>query len=150
LMVLSIDSLKKDIFEAIRVRLDFDVVMRNALRYIELRNRIRPQSEIWIRMVRQESNADEWPDYHAFWRPNVAAHDRCASLALDNWGGQLQGYKALDGMGGQNVPCVALWSLMVIFANGDVPMCNVDYNNKHPLGDVRDHSIAEVWQGRIQ
>jgi len=40
-------------------------------------------------------------------------------------------------------------ALMAIFANADVPMCNVDYNSKHPLGEVRTNSIEEVWRSHL-
>ena len=38
---------------------------------------------------------------------------------------------------------------MVIFCNGDVPLCNVDFNNKFPTGSVWDNSIEELWQSKI-
>ncbi len=149
-IVLSIDSLKKEVFEAIRLRLHFETVMENALRFISLRDRIRPQTSIWVRMIRQESNKDEWPAFYDYWRPKLQRHDRCYYLNIHNWGGQLEGFNPVSPSYQPHVPCVALWSLMVIFANGDVPMCNVDYNNKHALGEVRTRSITELWQGHVQ
>ena len=146
-IVLSIDSLDKNVFEAIRVKLHFETVMDNALRFIGLRNTIRPQCSIWVRMIRQESNRDEFPAFYAFWKPLLKGNDRCYFLNTHNWGGQLQGF---DSEKPTNLPCVALWSLMVIFADGKVPMCNVDFNNKHPLGDVTTHSIEELWQSKLQ
>ena len=38
---------------------------------------------------------------------------------------------------------------MVFFANGDVPLCNVDYNNKYPTGNVMKNTIREIWQSKI-
>ena len=32
----------------------------------------------------------------------------------------------------RDVPAMAARSLCVIFCNGDVPLCNVDYNNTYP------------------
>jgi len=148
-VILSVDSLDKEVFEAIRVRLVWEEVMENALRFIELRNHLRPQAEIRVRMIRQTSNAAEWPAYEAFWRPKVAPHDRVYYTNVHNWGGQLEGFTPVHQSQQRMLPCVALWSLMVIFANGDVPLCNVDYNNKFPTGSLQDHSIAELWQSRI-
>ena len=37
---------------------------------------------------------------------------------------------------------------MVFFSNGDVPLCNVDYNNKFPTGNVMKNSIREIWQSK--
>ena len=38
---------------------------------------------------------------------------------------------------------------MVIFANGDAPLCNVDYNNKFPTGNIRDKSILNILKSKI-
>ena len=39
--------------------------------------------------------------------------------------------------------------MLLIFANGDVPLCNVDYNNKFPTGSVLENSIEELWRSKI-
>ena len=149
MIILSIDSLQKEIFEGIRVRLDFDEVLANAIRFIELRNKIRPQTRIYMRMIRQPENLDEWPSYEAFWRPKLADNDRLYYHNLFNWGGQLNGFEAIAPSFEPNLPCVALWSLLVIFGNGDVPLCNVDYNNKYPTGNILENSIGELWRSKV-
>ncbi len=148
-IILSIDSLQKDVYEAIRVRLDFDEVMENALQFIELRNQLRPNAQIVIRMIKQESNHQEWPAYEAFWSDKVAPHDRVHFRNLHNWGNQLERFKPIAERIGAELPCVALWSLFVIFANGDVPMCNVDFNNHYPTGNLENNTIQELWQSEI-
>ena len=57
-VVMSIDSLNKDVFESIRVRLNFEEVLENALRFIRLRDQIRPETKVWVRMIQQEANKD--------------------------------------------------------------------------------------------
>lgn len=148
-VILSVDSLKKEIYESIRVRLNFEEVLDNALRFIRLRNEIRPSAQVVVRMIRQESNYDEWPAYREFWWDKVSAHDRVYFHNIHNWGSQLEGFSSIEKSLEPQHPCVALWSLLVIFANGDVPMCNVDFNNTHPTGSLRDHTIQELWQSKI-
>lgn len=149
ILIMSVDSLKKEVYEGIRVRLNFEETMENALRFAALRDRINPSTQIWMRMIRQESNKDEWPAYETFWKERLAPTDRIYHHNVFNWGGQLQGFKPITTSYEPNLPCVALWSLMVIFANGDVPLCNVDYNNKYPLGNVLEHSVSELWQSKL-
>lgn len=149
LIILSIDSMKKDVFEAIRVRLKFEEVLENALGLIRLRDQMQAKTKIWVRMIRQESNQDEWPAYEAYWSKRLGPMDRVYYHNIFNWGGQLKDYKPIASSFEPNLPCVALWSLLVIFCNGDVPLCNVDYNNKYPTGNVRDHTIAELWRSKI-
>ena len=150
LVILSIDSLKKDVFESIRVRLNFEEVMENALRFIKLRDEGKFKTRIWVRMIKQDSNHLEWNDYLKFWSPLVSDGDRVYFHDIFNWGGQLDNFKSISKSYEPNLPCVALWSLLVIFANGDVPLCNVDYNNKYPLGNVMEHSIKELWNSKLQ
>jgi len=148
-IIFSIDSLEKEIYEKIRVRLNFEEVMNNALKFIELRNKLRPETQIWFRMIRQESNKDEFPSYYEFWKEKASDNDRIYYHNIFNWGGQLKGYKAISKSYEPNLPCIALWSLLVIFCNGDVPICNVDFNNKYPTGNVRDSTIRELWNSKI-
>ncbi len=149
LVIMSIDSLKKDVFESIRVRLKFDEVKENAINFLKLRDKINPNCRVWIRMIRQESNKDEWNDYYNFWKGYASENDRIYYHNIFNWGGQLDNYKSIEKSYEPNLPCVALWSLMVFFANGDVPLCNVDYNNKFPTGNIMKTSIKELWKSKI-
>lgn len=149
IIIMSIDSLKKDIYEEIRAGLKFETVIANALEFIRLRNKINPNTSIWMRMIRQKTNMDEWPDYHKYWSKLLRENDRIYYHNIFNWGGQLNNFEAIDKSYEPYLPCVALWSLLVIFCNGDVPLCNTDYNNKYPIGNVLTHSIAELWRSKI-
>ncbi len=102
-----------------------------------------------MRMIRQESNIDEWPAYREYWKARMGNQDRIYYHNLFNWGGQLNSFKPVDKSFEPNLPCVALWSLMVIFGNGDVPLCNIDYNNKYPTGSVLENSIEELWRSKV-
>ena len=149
LIIMSIDSLEKDIFEKIRVRLKHEVVIDNAINFFKLRDKINPNCRIWVRMIRQESNKHEWDNYLNFWKKYASDKDRIYYHNIFNWGGQLKDFQAISKSYEPNLPCVALWSLMVFFANGDVPLCNVDYNNKFPLGNVMKKSIKDLWRSKI-
>ena len=149
MIIFSIDSLQKDVFEKIRVRLKFEQVRENAIKFLELRDKINPNCRVWIRMIRQESNKDEFDNYYKFWKKYASKVDRIYYHNIFNWGGQLDNYKSIEKSYEPNLPCVALWSLMVLFANGDVPLCNVDYNNKYPTGNVMKSSIRELWKSKI-
>ena len=148
-ITLSIDSLDKEVFEEIRKGLSLEVVLENAIKFIELRNRIRPQSQIKVRMIKQDSNRDEWEAYEAFWQGKLAPHDRCFTRNIHNWGGQLEGHKHVAESLQPQVPCLSLWSAMVIFADGDVPMCTVDFNNTYPTGSVLKNTIKELWDSPV-
>ena len=149
IIILSIDSLKKDIFEKIRVRLNFDEVIENAIKFFEIRDKINPNCRVWVRMIRQEENYNEWDNYFNFWKKYASEKDRIYFHNIFNWGGQLENFKPVSESFEPNLPCISLWSLMVFFANGDVPLCNVDYNNKYPVGNVLKNNIKDLWNSKI-
>ena len=110
LVIMSIDSLKKDVFENIRVRLKFDEVKENAINFLKLRDKINPNCRVWIRMIRQESNKDEWNDYYNFWKSYASENDRIYYHNIFNWGGQLDNYKSIEKSFEPNLP-VLLYGL---------------------------------------
>jgi radical SAM protein with 4Fe4S-binding SPASM domain len=146
LVIMSIDSLRKDVYESIRVGLDFEQVMENALRFIQLRERMNSHARIWMRMIVQESNQHEWPEYLAYWSPKLRETDRIYYHTLNNWGNQLKNFKPVARSYEPFLPCVALWSLLAIFTNGDASLCNVDFNGKYTVGNVSQQSISEIWR----
>ena len=76
LIIMSIDSLKKEIFEKIRKKLVLEEVLDNAIKFFQLRDKINPKCRIWVRMIRQESNYHEWDEYLNFWKKYASGQDR--------------------------------------------------------------------------
>ncbi len=150
-IILSIDSMQRPVYEQIRVGLDFDKVIANARQLFRVRDELGATCKLRVRMIRQDSNAEEWASgaFQAEWRPYVSNGDTVEYRNIHNWGGQLDGFKAIAPAETEK-PCIALWSLMTIFADGTVPMCNVDYDKKYPLGNVREYKIAELWRSQEQ
>ena len=151
MITLSIDSLNKEAYESVRRGLNFEKVMENALSFLRLRNEKNSTCEVWIRMIRQEVNKDEFHSYKEFWSNTGLLRkdqDRVYYHNIFNWGGQLDQFGAVSENTEKHLPCVSLWSLMPIFANGDVPMCNIDFSCNHKMGNVNDHSIREIWQSQ--
>ena len=60
--------------------------------------------------------------------------DRIYYHNIFNWG-QLDGYKSVSKFNLIYLRCFMVFNGN--FANGDVPLCNVDYNNKYPTGSIR-------------
>ena len=149
ILVCSFDSLNKPVYEGIRKRLIFEDVLENILRFIKLRKEGGYGTKIWMRMIRQKENYNEWDSYLKFWLSQLNKDDRIYFHNIFNWGGQLNNYTPVSTNTEINKPCVALWSLLVIYTDGKVPLCNVDFNNKHQLGDIMKSSIREVWKNSV-
>jgi radical SAM protein with 4Fe4S-binding SPASM domain len=146
-LILSVDSMIPEVYEKIRVGLKFDEVWRNTIDAFKAKKKAKSKCQIRVRMIRQESNNAEWESgkYQKWFQGMLQEGDTIESRLIHNWGSQLADFKPLREADVER-PCLALWSLCVIFADGTVPLCNVDFNAKLPVGNVRDSSIADLWQ----
>lgn len=145
---MSIDSIEKETYEAIRKGLRFTSVMDNITQFIALRDRLQSPCAIRVRMVLQKSNSHQWDDFYAFWRSRLRASDTVMYHPIHNWGNQLDNFQEVDVSRLTEYPCVALWSLMAVLVDGTVPLCNVDYTATTTLGDLEQQTITDLWTGK--
>lgn len=146
---ITIDSLKRDIYEKIRVRLDFDTVYRNTVNFIALRDKMKSDLVIRINMVLQELNKDEGPAFQEHFQKLVSPQDFVTVRKSHNWGSTVNVGDWGDEVDVNGYPCIALWGTCVIHVNGDIPLCCMDTETCHHLGNVREQSIEEIWTGKI-
>lgn len=148
-IVLSIDSLNKDVYEKIRHGLDFDTVLSNIHRFIKLRDEINPSTQVRIRMIEQKPNINEWDEFEKYWKPFLKPHDRLTVKKVHAWGGKLKISDVKNVETDQDFfPCVALWSYFAIMYDGIIPLCPGDGAiEKHQMGDFNNDSIKALWHG---
>jgi MoaA/NifB/PqqE/SkfB family radical SAM enzyme len=151
-IVMSIDSLKKDVYEKIRYGLSFDVVLENILRFIRLRDEINPDTQVRIRMVEQKPNMGEWDEFEAYWKPKLKSHDRLTVKKVHAWGGKLKISDTKNITTDQDFfPCVALWSFFSILSDGNIPLCPGDGAvGNYSLGNLCNANIKELWKNSIE
>lgn len=149
LISVSFDGFSKKTYETIRRNLNFESVNANINRLLEARRRLcSSKPRIEISYVEVEENKNETEAFIAEWKPRV---DKVNIGVFCNWGGAVP-----ENLGTKETllkrkrkPCIRLWSHMLIFRNGDVPLCCQDYDGIYLLGNVRRQSIQEIWHGEI-
>lgn len=144
---ISIDSLKKEVFEAIRLRLKFEHVYDNTINFIRLRDEINPAAKVRMQMILQEQNLDEADAFVEHWASRLGPQDQIAVQRGHNWASAIQIMKFGDEEAINNIPCIALWGTFCIHVHGEVGLCCMDTSTKIQLGNVATQSIAEVWSG---
>lgn len=146
---IGIDSLRKEVFEAIRGGLDFETVYENTIRFIQLRDKLNPALVIRIQMILQELNrgeADSFPDH---WKPLLKQNDQIVVQKVHNWGAAIKTMEFGDEETINDVPCIALWGTFCIHVDGEVSLCCADINSTIPLGNIRTQSVQEMWSGEL-
>ncbi len=146
-IVLSIDGATRETYEKIRCKGDFDTVLENAARFIELRRQrglTRPAA--WLQIVEMQENAGEIEQFKAHWKPLLGAADQVFVKNYTTFGGQVPDrsdyYRRMPRT---RLPCSFLWSYFVIYWDGRVTPCCFDVNGDLCIGDLRKSTIAEIW-----
>jgi len=144
---ISVDSLDAQTFESIRARLSFDDVYQNTRNFIETRNRLKPELVIRIQAILQESNYHEAETIQTHWEQYLEPHDQIAIQRAHNWANAVQIMSFGDEESINNIPCIAIWGTFCIHVDGTVGLCCMDTTSSIPLGNVKEQTIQEVWQG---
>lgn len=146
-IMISMDSIKKETFEKIRVGLNYETVVGNILALIKIRNEKESKMTIRIRMVIIDENKEEVEEWIQYWTRFVSEKDRVYAMPAHTWGNQLNQEKSATYQAIQNNPCVFVFSSIAMHVNGEIGLCNVDYNVKYAMGDFTKQSIKEIWNG---
>jgi MoaA/NifB/PqqE/SkfB family radical SAM enzyme len=142
-IIVSIDGGTPSVQEAIRKGSDFQRIRDNLERLQLIRQERRAAGEKVPRTVigvtYQEANRAERKSIQENWG-HLA--DRIRLFPIHNWevGAELPARASY--------PCHLPFFQMAICWDGRVALCCIDYECRHPLGDVSKESIASIWQGK--
>ena len=146
-------------YEKIRIGLDYDIVLAGVERVIAADL---PGTSVFVRLVRQRDNAHEVRAFAGRWRKRgvpVFIYD------VTNRTGALPDFDAsirapLTSRRGSVTEGAKRWASRTwlghcpipfasasILHNGDVLMCTHDWAREEVLGNVRDHTLSELWNG---
>ena len=144
---ISIDSLDRETYEAIRVGLDFEAVMENTHRLIRIRDDLQANLMVRVQMIRQESNLAEEQAFIRYWRDHLSVRDQVVVQKVHNWASSVTVMRVGDEERINDVPCIALWGTAAIEVDGRVRLCCMDTTCRHPLGDLDRQTLAAIWTG---
>lgn len=140
----SLDAIRKATYEAIRVGADFDKVMANVHRFIELRDRLNPDVKVMVSIIVQPESDAELGRFLDYWRPRV---DHVLERKYIACKGELDPSKERVEELPARWPCKQLWTRFNISPEGLAEFCTDDWHDRSVIGDVREQSIADIWQG---
>lgn len=138
-IIFSFDGATKETYEKIRRGAIFEKVVNNIKNLVSLRNEKglkRPL--VRVQMVKMPENKKEVEDFIRFWLPIV---NRAAVSTERNPLGAKK--KEIE-----HFPCSQIWQRLMICWDGEVRMCCGDWYGEYVLGNVKEKSIYDIWQGR--
>jgi len=154
---ISLDAATPETYAKIRVGLDYEQVMAGVERVIAADL---PDTRVFVRLVRQRDNVHEIRAFARRWRAKgvgvfiYSAHDRAGSVErfderiripreLQPALHKLERRASRMYFGHCPIP----FSVASILHNGDVLMCVNDWARKEIVGNLRESTLGEVWNG---
>jgi radical SAM protein with 4Fe4S-binding SPASM domain len=154
---ISLDAVSREVYQKVRVGLDFDEVMAGVERVLAADL---PRTAVFVRLVRLKENLHEAEAFARTWRKRgvpvfvYTANNRNGSL--DGWDDQLAlpeervsgWYKARRRLARLLIRhCPIPFNTANILHDGQMLMCVHDWQRNEILGNVKEQTIAEIWNG---
>lgn len=146
---ISIDAASEEVFEKIRIGLDFKKVTENVLYLAKLKKKKKKDNPlIIVDFLEQDLNRHQVNKFINQWE-GVA--DRVCISKIHDWSGKkdkilkssYQNYVAASGL-----PCRLPFSELLINWDGTAVICCQDTEGEVVVGDAKKESLAQIWQGK--
>ena len=140
-LVFSADAADAGTYAELRVNGDFDKIMGNIRRFMEIKERDYPESRMITRVsgVAFDRDRQDHAKIEAFWREFV---DQVAFVDYNPW------ENAYDNEpNGITEVCSDLWRRTFVWWDGRMNPCDVDYRSFLSPGNVDEVSVSELWTG---
>lgn len=148
-IIFSIDGVRKETHEAIRINTSFERVVKNAEEALIQRDQGRYATRFIFRFIRQERNREEWEEFRRFWKVKISKekNDKISSYDMHSWGGEisLPGEKSVKRVP-DSLPCHHIFDHLIVLWDGTVPLCCADMPYAHyKLGNVHEMPSIEIF-----
>jgi radical SAM protein with 4Fe4S-binding SPASM domain len=139
----SVDGVDPASYLQLRRSREFPRVVTNLQGFLELRNAMGSERPtVTIQFMKTPETVAFLPQAQAFWKPMLRGRDFLMTIEDMSFAGEMRGARyALE-----RQPCRWLWNYLVVLWNGDVVTCVSDYDGSRVMGNVRQQTLAAIWQ----
>jgi MoaA/NifB/PqqE/SkfB family radical SAM enzyme len=141
----SVDADDRATYLAMRGRDHFERVMGNLRAFLSRKRALGRERPITsLQFMRTPAVEASLPQLVAAWRPFLGPRDFVMTIVPASFAGAIEVAAPAPAA---RPPCHWLFSSLMILQDGTVTMCGADWDASAPLGNVRDRSVSEIWQG---
>lgn len=146
-LIVSFDAPRKDIYEKIRVGANFEQVVKNVKRFIEIRNsKNKNLPLVRINMIMMKETFEFKEEMIEFWRPYV---DGIGFLGYVNYYDLDENRHLKEMQFDENFICEKLWQRLAIQHDGTIKLCHMDEKNLVKLGNININNIYDIWHSDV-
>lgn len=143
----SFDGYKKETYERIRIGANFEKTINNIIRFLEIKKKLGSKKPYTI--LELINFPEENIRHDRVGRKKFLSYfkdlplDKLEIKELHNWAGEIPKPRQARDFS----PCTFLWQALIIFWDGSVLPCTQDFFGSLTLGNARNSSLAEIWNG---
>ena len=135
----SIDGLTQETYDQSGRGGSLQRMVDNVLKFVEERNKQGSECYIEVRMIDMDFNRHEHQDFMKFWKEHV--DESIVTTYYDwPWTGQTTF---------EPKPCPKVQHEMFFMSDGQATLCCWDAHERGIVGDVKENTVEEIWQGAI-
>ena len=146
---ISVDAFSKETYKKIKNSQQFEIVEENVKRLVTLKKKL--QSKTPLVVVKIIQTPDTRNEIKLFMNKWKGIADFIEIGKYHTWDGTLNDSNRFEpnnlSKGMNRYPCTFLWYNPVILWDGRVTTCCVDYQGKGIIGDIKEDTLAAIWQG---
>lgn len=151
---ISFEGLDRETYKRIRGTDSYERVLRNMDRLHHYKQKHRSESP-WISLtyVRTEEVDEQIEAFKSTWQDRVNSihvspqFDYIGRAPIRKTQGDPNSESILDRNKEERLPCRQLWLRLVVLSNGELVPCSQNIDGELSIGNIKDMTIAEAWQG---
>lgn len=142
---IGIDASEESTYESIRVGGKYADVIGNINGFLRINKKMGNKVKVQIQFIQMDENEGQVEPFKKYWLSrgvNVKIRKKVS------WGGLVSAQELETGM--ERHECYWAMDVMAIIHNGDVVTCPADPEGRYVSGNVKDHSLSDVWNGQMK
>ncbi len=145
-VIVTIDGVTPQTYESVRLGGTLEAVRENVEQFL-LKRGHRRQPHLVLRIIDMKETASEIGDFLEFWRARISETDVIQVANYNDWAGTVESHENPIRHRGGRHPCRMLWKNLSVFHNGLVTPCCYDAEGQLLVGDAREESLRDIWEG---
>lgn len=147
-LYLSLDSLKKNTYEGIRVGAKLKDIHANIIGCLETRRQKKEyKTHVNLQMIRMRDNVEEIGEFRKQFESRLEGIGHFSVKPYSMWAGHVKDYR-LEPHISESFVCTMTNYSMSIYWNGDATICCMDYDGFTKVGNVLTQNLEEIWKSK--
>lgn len=158
-LIVAVDSLDETNYTIYRKKGELGKTILGLTNLIRLRNELKSETKINLRMVVMKQNENEISEIRDFAKrlevdvlTVKTVNPSCGLTSIDEEiipsNLKYRRYRYKEGTNERiriNTQCTRIWHMSNIFSNGDVVPCAYDYDSELKVGNIHEKPFTEIW-----